>query len=198
MKFINLLKDPWRTLGGEDGPAAYIDPRPNLLLTVEQWHAFRAQWPAGMPVGVTLANDAEVAEIAADLPRLALVVLHFPKWVDGRAYSQARLLRSRYRFKGEVRATGEVLVDMVPLLARTGFDAAVLRADQSIDRVASNQVQTNGRVKHVLRATFELRARQRRSGCFFEERTSDLVPPEFRDLPERVQFVIRERVHAVL
>ena len=55
----------------------------------------------------------------------------FPKWADGRAYSQARLLRARYRFAGEIRATGEVLVDMLPLLARTGFDAVALRADQS-------------------------------------------------------------------
>ena len=133
MKFINLSKDAWRTMGGEDGPAAYIDPRPHLLLSVEQWHAFRAQWPDGMPVGVTLPNDAEVKDIATDLPRLALVVLHFPKWVDGRAYSQAHTLRARYRFKGEVRASGDVLVDMVPLLQRTGFDAALLRADQSID-----------------------------------------------------------------
>jgi len=133
MKFIDPRKDRWHQLGGEDGPAACIDPSPYLLLSVEQWHAFRAQWPAGMPVGVLLANDAELKEIAADLPRLGLVALHFPKWVDGRAYSQARLLRSRHRFPGQVRATGDVLVDMVPLLARTGFDAAVLRADQSID-----------------------------------------------------------------
>ena len=133
MKFINLQKDPWHTLGGEDGPAAYIDPRPHLLLTVEQWHAFRAQWPAGMPVGVMLANDAEVKEIAADLPRLALVQLNFPKWMDGRAYSQAHTLRMRYRYAGEVRATGEALVDMVLLMARTGFDAVVLRADQSLE-----------------------------------------------------------------
>ena len=133
MKFIDPHKDQWHVLGGEDGPAACINPTPHLLLSVEQWHAFRAQWPAGMPVGVMLANDAEVKEIAADLPRLALVQLAFPKWVDGRAYSQAHTLRARYRFKGEVRATGEVLVDMVLLLARTGFDAAVLRADQSLD-----------------------------------------------------------------
>ena len=53
----------------------------------------------------------------------------------GRAYSQARLLRSRYRFWGEVRAIGEVLVDMLPLLERTGFDSVVLRADQ--DRSAA-------------------------------------------------------------
>ena len=133
MKFVDPHKDQWHALGGEDGPAACINPAPHLLLSVEQWHAFRAQWPQGMPVGVILANDAEVKEIAADLPRLTLVQLNFPKWVDGRAYSQAHTLRARYRFKGELRATGEVLVDMVLLLARTGFDAAVLRADQSLD-----------------------------------------------------------------
>ena len=133
MKFIDPHKDLWHTLGGEDGPAACINPTPYLLLSVEQWHAFRAQWPTGMPVGVSLANDAEVKDIAADLPRLALVALSFPKWIVGRAYSQAHTLRSRYRFEGELRATGEVLVDMVLLLARTGFDAAVLRADQSLD-----------------------------------------------------------------
>jgi len=133
MRFIDSNSDPWHTLGGEDGPAACINPVPHLLLGVEQWHAFRAQWPDGMPVGVTLANDADVRDIAADLPRLGLVVLNFPKWVDGRAYSQAHTLRSRYRFEGEVRATGEVLVDMAPLLARTGFDSAVLRADQSLE-----------------------------------------------------------------
>ena len=133
MKFVNLQKDPWRTLGGEDGPAAYIDPRPHLLLTVEQWHAFRANWPQDMPVGVMLANDAEVKDIAADLPRLALVQLNFPKWMDGRAYSQAHTLRMRYRFTGEVRATGEALVDMVLLMARSGFTSVVLRADQSLE-----------------------------------------------------------------
>ena len=133
MKFIDPRQDPWHTLGGDDGPPAYINPTPHLLLSVEQWHAFRAQWPAGMPVGVMLANDAEVKDIAADLPRLGLVQLNFPKWMDGRAYSQAHTLRMRYRYGGEVRACGEVLVDMLLLMARTGFDAAVLRADQSLD-----------------------------------------------------------------
>jgi uncharacterized protein (DUF934 family) len=133
MRFIDLPKDRWHNLGGEDGPPVSINADPYLLLDVAQWHAARAQWPADVPVGLRLANDQDVEDIAADLPHFALVALHFPKWIDGRAYSQARLLRSRYRFKGEVRATGEVLVDMVPLLARTGFDAAVLRADQSID-----------------------------------------------------------------
>ena len=132
MRFIEPRRNPWRTLSGEDGPVVDLQPAPNLLLDLAQWHAFRAQWPDGMPVGVALGNDVDVEELAPDLPRLSLVALNFPKWVDGRAYSQARLLRTRYRFTGEIRATGEVLVDMLPLLARTGFDAALLRGDQSL------------------------------------------------------------------
>ena len=132
MKFIDLHKDRWHALGGEDGPPVSINAEPYLLLDVTQWHAVRSHWPQGMPLGITLGNDHDVEDIAADLSRFALVALQFPKWVDGRAYSQARLLRSRFRFKGEVRAIGEVLVDMLPLLVRTGFDSAVLRADQSV------------------------------------------------------------------
>lgn len=130
MKFIQAKHDRWHTIVGEDGPMVTLTPTPYSLLTLLQWHSVRAAWPADLPVGVALANDTEVRELAEDLPRLALVALHFPKWVDGRAYSQARVLRSRYRFTGEVRATGDVVVDMMPLLARTGFDAVVLRGDQ--------------------------------------------------------------------
>jgi uncharacterized protein (DUF934 family) len=60
-------------------------------------------------------------------------VLQFPKWTDGRAYSQAVLLRGRLRFTGEIRAQGEVLADMLPLLRRCGFNAVQLRADQKLE-----------------------------------------------------------------
>jgi len=141
MKFIARNLDPWRGVGGDDGPMVTITPQPNRLLTLAQWHGVRSTWPAGVAVGIAVPNDAAIEDLAPDLTEaaqkarapIALVALHFPKWTDGRAYSQARLLRSRYRYVGEVRATGEVLVDMLPLLARTGFDAALLRADQSID-----------------------------------------------------------------
>jgi uncharacterized protein (DUF934 family) len=133
MKFIDTTRDAWHTVTGEDGPMVTLTPAAQSLLTHTQWSGVRNHWPAGMPVGVLFPNDADIEELADDLPRLSVIVLHFPKWVDGRAYSQARLLRSRYRFNGQVRATGEVLVDMMPLLKRTGFDAVVMRADQSID-----------------------------------------------------------------
>ena len=131
MKFIDSQQDLWQRADGENGslPA----PTDHLLLTLEQWHALRPVWPDKLAVGVLLPNDADVEQLEPDLSRLALVALHFPKWVDGRAYSQATLLRRRWRFRGEVRAVGEVLVDMLPLLQRTGFDAVQLRADQSVE-----------------------------------------------------------------
>ncbi len=135
MKFIDTHHDQWHTVGGEDGPMSHPPIKSHSLLTLGQWHAVREQWPAKggesyKPVGVILPNDSDIEVLEQDLAKLDLVVLQFPKWTDGRAYSQARILRARYRFGGEVRATGDVLVDMMPLLARTGFDAVALRADQ--------------------------------------------------------------------
>ena len=86
-----------------------------------------------MPVGVACPTTPTSRRSRPSCRACALVALHFPKWVDGRAYSQAHLLRARYRFAGEIRATGDVLVDMLPLLQRTGFDAVQLRADQSAE-----------------------------------------------------------------
>jgi len=137
MRFIDIRNDRWHRVEGEDGPIPHPDPAADLLLTLEQWHAVRDTWPRGLATGVLLPNTLDVDTLAADLrgpnARLALVVLQFPKWTDGRAYSQARVMRVRHRFDGEVRATGEVLVDMLPLLQRTGFDAVHLRHDQNVD-----------------------------------------------------------------
>jgi len=133
MKFIDPHHDCWHAAIGEDGPMPTPDPCANRLLTLEQWHAVREHWPHDVRAGVVVPNDIDVEALEPDLPRLALIALQFPKWVDGRAYSQARILRSRVRFGGELRATGEVLVDMLPLLQRTGFDSVQLRADQKIE-----------------------------------------------------------------
>jgi len=133
MKFIDPHHDLWHRVCGEDGPKPDPDPQCDRLLSLEQWHAVREHWPTGLNTGLALPNTADVPLLTADLPRLSLIVLEFPKWTDGRAYSQARLLRSRLGYAGQLRASGEVLVDMLPLLQRTGFDAAQLRADQRID-----------------------------------------------------------------
>ena len=73
--------------------------------------------------GVLWPNDRNVAELVLYLDRLELIALSFPNFKDGRAYSQARLLRERYRFRGELRATGQVLRDQFLYMLRAGFDA---------------------------------------------------------------------------
>ena len=81
---------------------------------------------------VALPNDAD--PLALPLEGVTRIDLHFPKFTDGRAYSQAFLLRRRREFKGEIRATGDVLVDQLAQMQRSGFDVAVLRADQPLER----------------------------------------------------------------
>lgn len=74
-------------------------------------------------LGVAWPNDKRVAELKPWLGHLTLIALNFPKFRDGRAYSQARLLRETYGFAGTLRATGDVLRDQFHFLARAGFDS---------------------------------------------------------------------------
>ena len=76
---------------------------------------------------LVLANDANALE--ANLDGITQVDLHFPNFTDGRAFSQAYLLRRRRGFSGDIRATGDVLIDQLVQMERTGFSSAVLRAD---------------------------------------------------------------------
>jgi uncharacterized protein (DUF934 family) len=73
--------------------------------------------------GVIWPNSRDVDDLVPHLDRLAAVALVFPTFRDGRAYTQARLLRERYSFRGELRATGQVLRDQFVFMLRAGFDA---------------------------------------------------------------------------
>ncbi len=76
------------------------------------------------PAVLTLANDVDPRSL--DLSGVTRIDLQFPAFTDGRAYSQAFLLRRRLGFTGELRATGDVLIDQLVQMQRTGFDVAVL------------------------------------------------------------------------
>src|SRR5512140_197836 len=75
-----------------------------------------------------LANDAD--PLAVEIAGVERIELNFPRFSDGRAFSQAILLRRRLRFAGDLRATGDVLIDQLVQMRRSGFSSAVLRADQ--------------------------------------------------------------------
>ena len=79
---------------------------------------------------LTLPNDADPMQQV--LQGVQTIELHFPKFTDGRAFSQALMLRRRCGFTGDIRATGDVLIDQLSQMQRCGFSSAVLRADQDI------------------------------------------------------------------
>jgi uncharacterized protein (DUF934 family) len=90
------------------------------------------------PVGILWPNNRNVSELAPYLDRLALVALVFPAFKDGRAYSQARLLRERYGYRGELRATGDVLRDQFLAMVRAGFDAFEVKKDADAEAFAAS------------------------------------------------------------
>jgi len=95
------------------------------LLSPEQYQAHQAS-----AATLQLPNDVDPATVS--LEGVSRIALNFPKFSDGRAFSQAFLLRRRRDFAGELVATGDVLVDQLAQMQRSGFDVAVLRADQSL------------------------------------------------------------------
>jgi uncharacterized protein (DUF934 family) len=119
----------------EDGFARVADdaPVPDLLPVIVSAARFLAEADAlrerQAPTGVIWPNDRRVVELAPYLEGLALVALVFPSFKDGRAFSQARLIRERYGFRGELRATGQVLRDQFLFMLRAGFDAFEVTKD---------------------------------------------------------------------
>ena len=115
-----IVEDPWLKLADDEPlPADGL-----VLVSFARWRQARAALLARRgPVGVAFANTEAVETLGADVARLDLIALHFPKFSDGRAYSQARLLRGRLGYGGELRATGNVLRDQFVFMLRAGFDA---------------------------------------------------------------------------
>jgi uncharacterized protein (DUF934 family) len=87
--------------------------------------------------GVIWPNNRDVDDLVPYLDRLAVVGLVFPTFRDGRAYSQARLLRERHGFKGELRATGQVLRDQFMFMLRAGFDAFEVKKEADAEAFAN-------------------------------------------------------------
>lgn len=116
----------------------------------------------GRRVGVRLDAGEEVEALAYDLPRLAVVALDFPKFGDGRSFSNARLLRERYAFRGQIRAVGDVLREQAGFMVRVGFDSF-----EPADGASSNEWQAaTQRYRHVYQRASDGRAPT------FVERTS--------------------------
>lgn len=87
--------------------------------------------------GVVWPNNRDLDDLVPYLDRLAVVALVFPTFRDGRAYSQARLLRERHKYRGELRATGQVLRDQFLFMLRAGFDAFEVKKQNDAEAFAN-------------------------------------------------------------
>lgn len=125
-----IVEDTWARLDDE----AALPGDGDIILSLDRLMAERDRVVGrNGRTGVTLPNDAEPEAIADLLAHLDLVALDFPKFTDGRAYSQARLLRSHLGYEGELRATGQVLADQAAFMVRVGFDSFETDGAQSLE-----------------------------------------------------------------
>lgn len=134
IKDRKIVDDGWELL-----PAgAPIPPSGDVIVPLETW----AEWVQNPDatrsgqVGVLLKSDQLPTQIA-QLERAPLVAIEFPKFVDGRGYTSARLLRDRLGYRGEVRAVGDVLHDQLFYMSRVGFNSFALKAGKDFEGALS-------------------------------------------------------------
>lgn len=127
LKNGRLTADAW-THWRDDGD----DPGGPVIVSLRRWRDHREDLlRRGTPLGIQLTSEQTPGEIRDDLEHFAVVALDFPTFADGRSYSNARRLRDRFNYTGEVRATGEILRDQYLALKRCGFDALVVRQGET-------------------------------------------------------------------
>ncbi len=102
---------------------AALPAQGRVVLGIERYLAALPEAADGLVMGVQLVPEDDPARLAAHVETLDLIAIAFPRYTDGRGFSQAQLLRRRYGYRGELRATGHVLRDQVGFMARCGFDS---------------------------------------------------------------------------
>lgn len=124
-----LVANDWAVAGTDAaaGAAKLILPLADYLKAIESGE------PAQDRAVLLKPEDHDLAVLLPHLDKLPLVAVHFGSSGEGRGYTQARLLRERYGYKGELRAVGKIMVDQVFFLARCGFDAFDLHEGENPD-----------------------------------------------------------------
>lgn len=130
-----IVDNQWQRLEAEQLEAGLPDGK--VMVPLAYWQTNRDNLLARGDVAVWLAPGEEPRDLEDDLAQFSLVAIHFPAFKDGRGYSYARELRTRYKFQGEIRATGDVLRDQLFYLQRCGFNAFEVRADRSIEEAVA-------------------------------------------------------------
>ena len=127
--------DSWQILELAEGesPEAVALPDGDVIFPLAVWQARKDEIVSRPTIGLLLQPADRVEDVAGDLASFNLIAVNFPKFVDGRGYSTAALLRQRYGYTGELRAVGDVLHDQLFFMRRVGFDSYALKDGKSLD-----------------------------------------------------------------
>jgi uncharacterized protein (DUF934 family) len=166
-----LQPNNWRFVGDD----AAIPAEEPVTVSLKRWQAENETLRGrNTPIGVRLKNDEQALALGDDVHRLSLIEVEFPKFTDGRAFSQARTLRDKLDYRGELRAIGTILRDQYLYMTRCGIDSVELPEGRPIDGYlaalkefsAWYQPASDGRVT-VLALRHPAKASARRSGATF-------------------------------
>ena len=128
LKDGKLIDDPWSHIADE----VAIPASGQVIVGLKRWRGERDSLIKRKdPAGVRLQSDHTAGDVADDLEHLGVVALAFPVFKDGRAYSNARRLRERHGYTGEIRAIGNVLRDQYLFMLRCGFDALEVKEGET-------------------------------------------------------------------
>jgi len=130
IKYTEVVDETWHLLP-KDFSIDEITNCDDYIVPLQLWREHsRMLLARDGGLGIWLDADEEAEEIGEDVASFQVIALNFPAFTDGRNYSNARLLRDRYGFKGELRAIGDVLRDQLFYMHRCGFDAFAVRPDK--------------------------------------------------------------------
>ncbi len=134
-EFFQGAVDGWNTLEilPDQTPETLVLPQGDLIFPFAVWQARKTEIiSTHKRIGLLLQPADKVADIVADLDYFIVIAINFPKFVDGRAYSSASLLRQRHHYQGELRAVGDVLHDQLFYMQRVGFDSYALKDGKNV------------------------------------------------------------------
>lgn len=119
-----IVENTWELIAKPEGDAAEVAvPAGQVIVPLSVWVAQKAQLQARKDVGVWLDSDEIAEDIGEEANNFPVIGVNFPGFMDGRAFSTARILRERYGFKGELRAVGNFIRDQLCYLRRCGVNA---------------------------------------------------------------------------
>lgn len=139
LKDGKVIDNPWQIIEANDEADQEALPSGDILVPLSMWLNNQSvlENHSGA-VGLWINGGEEIEGIAQSIVTAPVIAINFPKFVDGRGFSVARLLRDRYGFKGELRAVGQIIRDQLFFLKRCGFNAFEFDSEIDLDEGAQS------------------------------------------------------------